>query len=195
MNKAVLDRLKQLVKQSDYTLDELAKHLGYSGKAMVSHILTGKTPMKVDVLMTICELIGADPSEVLNADMEVFVSVPIIGNASCGVPKNHEYSPQDYVKMPYRSAGNKNYYAVIADGDSMQPRISDGDIVICSEDEEVKHGDIVHYTIGGESGIKKCSMTDSGCVLLPLNQAYDPIYIDDESDVRFSRVMHTIQNF
>lgn len=106
--------------------------------------------------------------------------VPKIGKASCGVPVDYNYDNADeYIPINYDLHGE--LYVVEAEGDSMSPKINDKDDVLCDASAEVKSGDIVHYTIDGESGIKKIKITDSGITLIPINAAYEPkFYSKDE---------------
>ena len=121
--------------------------------------------------------------------------IPLVGEASCGVPIEYYSDSLEYIDIP-ATIYNKTMYAVTAQGDSMNPKISNGDIVICDLDASVETGNIVHYSINGESGIKKIKMNNATgtLTLQPLNPSYDMImYADDEIEkIKIARCIKVI---
>lgn len=123
--------------------------------------------------------------------------VPVVGSASCGMPADSAY--QDFGDVAYcdDKIWNERLYAVIADGDSMADQIENGDKVICDPSAEIYSGDIVHYQIGSESGIKiYYERLDIGIIeFVPYNRSGDfkriSIRLDDEmiSSVRKMKVI------
>lgn len=106
-------------------------------------------------------------------------SIPLIGKSSCGVPYIYY---DDYVELipVSNDIARDGVYAVEAEGDSMLPKIKNGDIVICDKNMICENGNIVHYTTSdGESGIKKysCDTTTEMVTLFPLNPDYTPIMV------------------
>ncbi|WP_026803616.1 LexA family transcriptional regulator [Aliarcobacter lanthieri] len=121
--------------------------------------------------------------------------VPLIGKSSCGKPKDYDLSNYEPVSVPLDMYID-GMYAVEADGDSMAPRINDGDIVYCIPNQIIDNGKIVHYWLNGESGIKKYKINEAGTIisLLPLNPDYDiiTIHCDDNYDLVMARVIGRI---
>lgn len=121
--------------------------------------------------------------------------VPLIGKSSCGKPKDYDLNNYEPVSVPldmYR----EGMYAVEADGDSMAPKINDGDIVYCNPNQIIDNGKIVHYWLNGESGIKKYKINEVGTIisLVPINPDYDiiTIHCDDNYDLVMARVVGRI---
>ncbi|WP_157351217.1 LexA family transcriptional regulator [Aliarcobacter butzleri] len=121
--------------------------------------------------------------------------VPLIGKSSCGKPKDYDLSNYEPVSVPLDMYID-GMYAVEADGDSMAPKINDGDIVYCIPNQIIDNGKIVHYWLNGESGIKKYKINEAGTIisLLPLNPDYDiiTIHCDDNYDLVMARVVGRI---
>ena len=118
--------------------------------------------------------------------------LPIIGEASCGVPTNHFYQDAEYEMYPVpEHLYKEGRYYVKAVGDSMLPKIKEGDIVLCDKEAYIDNGSIVHYTINGsESGIKKVICENNKPVMLqPLNPEYEPILIKDGDEVRMAKCL------
>jgi len=87
-------------------------------------------------------------------------------------------------------------YAVEAEGDSMSPKINDGDIVYCCANQIIDSGKIVHYSLNGESGIKRYKINETGTIisLIPINSDYEIIslHCNDTFDLRMARVVGKI---
>jgi repressor LexA len=121
--------------------------------------------------------------------------VPLIGKSSCGKPKDYDLNGYEPVPVPsdmYRDG----MYAVEAEGDSMSPKINDGDIVYCQPNRIIDNGNIVHYWLNGESGIKKYKINEQGTIisLIPINSDYDVITIhcDDVHELLMARIVGKI---
>ncbi|MFY4785983.1 S24 family peptidase, partial [Aliarcobacter butzleri] len=86
------------------------------------------------------------------------------------IPKEYDLNGYDPIPVPidiYR----EGMYCVVADGDSMSPKINNGDIVYCDPQKQIDSGNIVHYWIDGESGIKRYKINEAGTIitLIPIN--------------------------
>lgn len=121
--------------------------------------------------------------------------VPLIGKSSCGKPKDYDLNGYEPVPVPsdmYRDG----MYAVEAEGDSMSPKINDGDILYCQPNRIIDNGNIVHYWLNGESGIKKYKINEQGTIisLIPINSDYDVITIhcDDVHELLMARIVGKI---
>ena len=121
--------------------------------------------------------------------------IPLIGKSSCGKPKDYDLNGYEPVPVP-SDMYKDGMYAVEAEGDSMSPKINDGDIVYCQPNRVIDSGNIVHYWLNGESGIKKYKMNEQGTIisLIPINSDYDVITIhcDDVHELLMARVVGKI---
>lgn len=111
---------------------------------------------EVPKIPIIAEFLGVEASSLLLGFSDEYASVkyvPIVGEASCGMPITNEY--QENAKTYYHGDfWHKDLYALKACGDSMAPDIEDGDEVVCDPNVTVLDGDIVHYVIDNENAIK-----------------------------------------
>lgn len=121
--------------------------------------------------------------------------IPLIGKSSCGKPKDYDLNGYEPIPISL-DLYLDGMYAVEADGDSMSPKINHGDIVYCRPNQIINNGNIVHYWLNGESGIKKYKINEAGTIisLLPLNPDYDiiTIHCDDNYDLVMARVVGRI---
>ena len=86
-------------------------------------------------------------------------------------------------------------YYVRVDGDSMEPLIRPGALLMVDRMAESKEGDIVIARVADELCVKRLHLEEGGQIwLLSENSAYEPIVIAGETDFEvWGRVMYSIQ--
>lgn len=100
-------------------------------------------------------------------------SIPIIGTvrAGYGALAFEEDCGEEYacVKDP------DNYFYLLVKGDSMEPRISDGDLALVRRQPTLDNGDLGVVVFGdGEGTLKKFVRRGGAVILQPFNPAYTP---------------------
>ena len=87
-------------------------------------------------------------------------------------------------------------YAVRAEGDSMSPKINNNSLVYCRTNMQIDSGNIVHYSINGESGIKKYKINEKRDIisLIPINSDFDiiTVHADDGVNLKMSKVVGVV---
>lgn len=75
-------------------------------------------------------------------------------------------------------------------GDSMEPRIQNGQIVFVKKQQSLEPGEIGIFSLNGEALCKVLSKTASGVSLVSINKAYEPIEICNDDELRvFGKVV------
>jgi len=170
--------LKKARKKKGLSHGALADILDVS-RVSITHYENGTNSPTAESIEKISKVLGVSVAELFGEVEDIFF-VPLIGKASCGAPQ--EYDLNGYEPVPV--AGkiySHGMYAVEAEGDSMSPKINNGDIVYCNPNVQVENGNIVHYSYNDESGIKKYKVNEAGTIisLIPINPEYDIITIDE----------------
>jgi repressor LexA len=75
-------------------------------------------------------------------------------------------------------------FALRVKGDSMSPRVEDGDIVVVSPQREVHNGDVCVVRVDGEDTLKKVKFEGNYIHLIPLNTDFEPVTVK-KRDVDF----------
>lgn len=88
-----------------------------------------------------------------------------------------DYIPVDDIKDPQA-------FALKVKGNSMSPRIEDGDTVVVSPAQEPHNGDICVVRVDGEDTLKKVKFEGSYIHLVPLNPDFEPVTVK-KRDVNF----------
>ena len=111
--------------------------------------------------------------------------VPVINKLSAGYPTDFndlDYPvgiADDYVRCP--DVHDPNAFAVRVVGDSMEPKFSEGDIVVFSPAAQVNNGDdcFVRFSMPHETTFKRAFFeSDNKVRLQPRNEKYSPAIVD-----------------
>lgn len=104
------------------------------------------------------------------------VQIPVLGEVAAGIPINAEENWIDYECISEHLAASGNYFGLKIKGDSMSPRISEGDTVIVRQQDDAESGDIVIVLINGEAATcKRLMKYAEGISLISFNPAYEPM--------------------
>lgn len=74
--------------------------------------------------------------------------------------------------------------------------ISDGDLLIIDKSIKPTNGKIAVCYIDGDFTVKKIKLENNKCWLMPANEKYKPIEINEHNDLRiWGIVVHVIKSF
>jgi repressor LexA len=112
------------------------------------------------------------------------VDLPLISAVPAGKVATmfHPDYVDDYVTVD--DVKDPGAFALKVKGNSMSPRIEDGDIVIISPQQEAHSGDICVIRVNGEDTLKKVKFEGNYIHLIPLNTDFEPVTVK-KRDVEF----------
>ena len=89
---------------------------------------------------------------------------------------------EDYGKEYACVKDPENYFFLVVKGDSMEPRISDGDLALVHRQNTLDNGDlgVLVYGADGEGTLKKYIQRGNSVILHPFNPAYEELVIKGE---------------
>lgn len=109
------------------------------------------------------------------------IRVPVLGNVAAGIPIEAIENVIDYEEISEELAHTGDFFALKIKGDSMEPRICNGDVVIVRKQNYAESGDLVIVLVNGDiATCKKLAKYPSGIRLIPFNQAYEPLFYSNE---------------
>ena len=103
--------------------------------------------------------------------------LPRVGQIACGEPILAEQNIEDYDRVPTEWGAQ---FTLICAGDSMVPRIQDGDVVAIRKQPSVENGEIAAVRIGDEATLKHVYYSPDKLILQPENPAFPPIVLIGE---------------
>lgn len=181
------------------SMDMFAERSGMS-KAYVSlleknkHPKTGKPIMpSIKVIKQCAEAMHMDFNELfemidgevaLASDQEPVrkgVVIPVLGSVAAGIPIEAIEDVIDTEEIPQEMAATGKFFGLKIKGNSMEPKISDGDIVIVRQQEDAESGDIVIACVNGdEATCKRLRKYKDGIELISNNPSYDPMFFSNQ---------------
>ena len=169
--------------------EALAHRMGYKSKSSINKIEMGINDIpqaKIAAFASALEttaayLMGIDsvrPPLPSNAEpVDTFVSFRVIGSIAAGY--DHEAMEEytgDTVAVPASSLRGRRpeeYFALRVKGDSMFPKLEEGDTILVRRCETVEPGAIAVVLYNGdEATVKKVCMGDGWIDLIPINPEY-----------------------
>lgn len=181
---ALYVNIKNRRKALGMTQTQLAEASGYADKTMISKIEKGLIDLTQSKIIAIAEALRTTPKDLMgwNTRSEVeAVRIPVFGRVAAGVPLEMITEILDWEEIPVSMAKGGEYFALKIAGQSMEPKISDGDVVIIRKQPDAETGDIVIATVNGEAATcKRLKKYRDGVELIPLNPAYQPLFFTNE---------------
>lgn len=140
---------------------------------------------KVDLLAKYFNIASLDLLEDRTAEKNISTTmsyqVPVLGRVAAGIPINAITEIIDTEEISEEMAKTGEYFGLKIKGDSMEPRIYDGDIVIVRQQDDAKSGDIVIAMVNGDDATcKRLIKYASSIALVSLNSKYEPMIFTDQ---------------
>lgn len=111
--------------------------------------------------------------------------IPVLGAVAAGVPIEAIEDIEDYEEISPEMAASGDYFALRIKGDSMEPRIHTGDVVIVRRQSDCETGDMAVVLVNGdEATVKRIKKRPEGLMLIPNNPAYEPMFYSAEEVVK-----------
>lgn len=108
--------------------------------------------------------------------------IPVLGRVAAGIPINAITEIIDTEEISEDTAKTGDFFALQIQGDSMEPKISNGDVVIVRQQDDAETGDTVIALINGDDAVcKRLRKYKEGLELISTNPSYAPLYFDEET--------------
>lgn len=180
-------RLQLAINNANMPAQELANRSGVAkasisqyvnGSHKPSNISSGKMAPILDV--NPLWLMGFDvPMKTAPADTPTIhkgISINVLGRVAAGIPVEAITDIIDTEEIPEEMAKTGEFFGLQIHGDSMEPRMYEGDVVIVRKQEDAESGDIVIAMVNGDDATCKRLMKYAGGIsLISLNSKYSPM--------------------
>ena len=204
MKTTTSERLKQLMsernlKQVDILAltEPITREYGVRvSKSDLSQYVSGKTEPKQDKLTVLGKALNVSEAWLMGYDvprsrttvndtgvpagfepLPQMSTVPLVGAIACGTPILAEQNIEARIGIP---AAWRADFALTCKGDSMEPKIKDGDIVAIRTQPEVENGEVAAVRIGDEATLKRVFLFQDHLELRAENPAFSSIILMGE---------------
>ena len=157
---------------------DFAKAIGVPYSSLTDWI-NGNTYPRIDKIQRMADFFHIEKSDLVeprsaSKRTEAF-RIPVLGRVAAGVPLEMVEEVIDWEEVDAETAKLGPIFALSIHGDSMEPRILDGDVVIIRQQEDVESGDIAIVSVNGDDATcKRIRKYREGIELIPNNPAYPP---------------------
>ena len=170
--------LKQLRKDRGYSQLEIANYLGITKQAYSNYEL-GKRSPSIQTISRLAKFYQV-PIETFLSTNEIptnSVKIPVLGSVPAGIAIEAIEDIVDWEEIPKSMVtGEKQYFGLVVDGDSMYPKYLSGDTVIVLRQPYCNSGeDCIVYVNGYNATLKTLIKHSDGSITLkPINPEYPP---------------------
>ena len=191
------NNIKRLRAESGLTQDRLGELVGVTGKAVCSWELGLKTP-RMPVIERLADLFGVSKTEIIEDAKSTPVSpitrVPILGRVAAGSGCLADDNLDGYENVPTDILSTEEEYILLnVKGDSMSPKIEEGDRLLIHLQPSVDSGSYAVVLIDDEDGVvKKVCYSKNRIELISENPYYPPRIFED-SEVTRVRVVGLVK--
>ena len=180
------DRIKARRIELGMSQDDLAKKIGYKSRSSINKIELGQYELRQSKIAAFAEALNTTATYILGLEdapqsskipqgctpLPQQTALPVVGQIACGQPILAEQNITEYRNAP---TSWKADFALICHGDSMEPKIHDGDVVAIRQQNTVENGQIAAVRIGEEATLKMVYFHDRFVEFRPLNTNYESI--------------------
>ena len=187
------ERIVQALIATGMKQSELCRLTGIPKSAM-SQYIKGSFEPKQDRIYKIAEALRVSEAWLMGFDVPMKKTIygesnisakgfkiPVLGYVRAGIPIEAVEDILDYEEISLEMASQGEHFALSIKGDSMEPRIAEGDVVIVRKQNIVENGELAVVLVNGnDATVKKFYMNDNGVTLISTNPIYDPFYYSKE---------------
>lgn len=188
-------RLKQLRNEKKINQRELANFLKVA-PSTISMYESGQREPNFEVLESLADFFNVDLNYLLGKSDKTTklmiedsqptqgLKIPVLGTVAAGIPISAVEDILDYEEVPQSWESQGEFFGLRIKGDSMEPRMESGDVVIVKQQSDANSGDTVIVLVNGDDATcKKLQKTDNGIMLVSTNPKYPPMFYSNDEIV------------
>lgn len=183
---ALGENIKHARMKAQISQDELAKRLGYKSRSTIAKIESGENDLTQKKVAAFAKALNVSIDFLMdgngNENNSQGVRIPVLGRIVAGIPLEAIEEIEDYEEIPRKMAASGEFFALRIKGRSMEPKLTEGDIVIVRKQEDVDSGDTAIVLVNGdEATVKQIKKTETGIMLIGFNvEVYQPHFYSNE---------------
>lgn len=167
--------LTNLINKSGKQQVDVAKEMGFSTSTF-NNWCKGNSFPTTGKLQVIADYFGIGKEELIRPwNKSTGNRIPVLGRVAAGIPIDAIEEIIDYEEVDDRLASLGDLFCLRIKGNSMEPRICNGDVVIVHQQADVESGDTIIATINGDDAVCKKFYRYGDTILLRSN---NPVYAD-----------------
>lgn len=183
----IAERIKQGLEIREMKQSDLVERTRISKGALSSYI-SGRYVPKQNNIYLIAEALNVNEAWLMGADVPMNrqkakgTVINILGRVAAGIPIEAIENIIDTEEISEELAKTGTFFGLQIHGDSMEPQMYEGDVVIVKQQDDAENRDIVIALVNGnDATCKRLMKYASGIALVPLNSSkYEPMMFTNE---------------
>ena len=180
-NKEIMaQNIQRLMEKHGKDRNDICRDLGFKYTTFTDWI-NGNTYPRIDKIELMANYFNVSKSELVEAHTDSqqskAVVIPVIGRVAAGIPLTAAEYIIDTEEISQAMAADGEYFGLQVKGDSMEPKISNGDVVIVRKQSDADDGDLVIALVNGDDAVvKRLKKYKDGIALISSNPIYEPMF-------------------
>lgn len=180
--EALAKNLQHYMNIYDKTRNDIARDLDIPYTTITNWLNAEKYP-RIDKIEMMSNYFGIDKSDLIEANQFGIrkvngIKIPVLGRVQAGIPIEAIEEVIDYEEISEDVARCGDFFGLQVKGNSMEPKFSEGDVVIVRKQPDIESGQIGIIIVNGtDATVKRVVKHDEGGIsLISLNPSYAPKY-------------------
>lgn len=190
---ALADNLKKARQEANLSQAEMAEKLNLNTRTYGSYE-RGERDVSTALLRNICQVLGVSSDELLETkparpfdpnaiilSQDKIHMIPVFGNVAAGFGAYASSDIIEYIPLYIENDFDvADTICITVRGQSMYPKIEDGDKIVVRRQESVDNGRVAVVMIGEEAVVKRVNFDGERLELTSFNPEYPPRIIEGE---------------
>lgn len=185
--------IRYMRKKKEWSQDYIAQKLGYKSYTTIQKWEMGTSEPPLKKTRELASLFNVDIDDLTNKNLEFpddetsttpkrrAVTINVLGRVAAGIPLEAIEDIIDTEEIDEDLARTGTFFGLQIHGDSMEPRMCEGDIVIVRRQDDAESGEIVIATVNGsDATCKRLRKYRDGIELISNNPSYEPMFFSNE---------------
>ena len=172
-------RIKSAREDLKLTKRELAKRIGVH-ESSINKYEKGLVDIPLSKISELSRVLNVTEAYLMGWEDEQKaqgLQIPVLGTVAAGIPISAVEDILDYEEIPQSWQNQGEFFGLRIKGDSMEPRMESGDVVIVKQQSDANSGDTVIVLVNGDDATcKRLEKTDNGIMLVSTNPKYPPMF-------------------
>lgn len=187
------ERIKTLREQLGMSQVDFADRINVSKQTLYKYENNIITNIPSDKIEAVAKIGNTSPAYLMGWDNNVGpisngtkhkkpgVTINVLGRVAAGTPIEAIENIIDTEEITEEMAATGEFFGLQIHGDSMEPRMCEGDVVIVRQQEDAENGEIVIAMVNGdEATCKRLKKYAGGIMLISNNPKYEPMVFSNE---------------
>lgn len=179
--------IKRLREEKGLSQEALAKLTGYTDRSSITKIEKGQVDLQQSKIELFAKALGTTSKELVGwidkdmSNIKKGITINVLGRVAAGIPIEAMEDIIDTEEITEEMSRTGEFFGLQIHGDSMEPRMCDGDVVIVRQQDDAESGDTVIALINGDDATcKRLRKYKDGIELVSNNPSYSPMFFSNE---------------